>query len=63
MEKLTQPGECCPNPACPMHGKAQMSQSKPPIIKAGKTCKGVQRFFCQVCGKYFVATSGTIFLS
>ncbi len=44
-----------------MHGKAQMSQSKPHIIKAGKTRKGVQRFFCQVCGKYFVATSGTIF--
>ncbi len=37
------------------------SASKPHIIKAGKTRKGVQRFRCQVCGKYFVETSGTIF--
>jgi len=39
----------------------QAPQAKAPIIKAGKTRKGIQRFRCLVCGKYFVATSGTIF--
>lgn len=61
MEHFAKPGEFCPNPACPMHRKVQTSQAKPHIIKAGKTRKGVQRFQCKVCGKYFVATSGTIF--
>jgi len=61
MEQFAKPGEICPNPACPLHGKLQAPQAKAHIIKAGKTRKGIQRFRCLVCGKYFVATSGTIF--
>ncbi|HNT24736.1 MAG TPA: hypothetical protein PKM21_10250 [Anaerolineales bacterium] len=61
MEQFAKPGDFCPNPACPDHQKLQSSQSKPNIIKAGKTRRGVQRYQCQTCGKYFVATTGTIF--
>ena len=61
MEQFAKPGDFCPYQACPDYQKLQSTQSKPNIIKAGKTRKGVQRFKCQTCGKYFVATSGTIF--
>jgi len=67
MEQFAKPGDFCPNQACPDYQKLQANQSKPAqtgkpnIIKAGKTRKGVQRFRCQTCGKYFVETSGTIF--
>ena len=61
MEQLAKPGDFCPYQACPDYQKLQTTQSKPNIIKAGKTRKGVQRFKCQTCGKYFVETSGTIF--
>jgi len=61
MEQFAKPGEFCPNEACPDYQKLQINQSKPNVIKAGKTRKGVQRFKCQICGKYFVETTGTIF--
>ncbi len=34
MEKLAQPKEFCPNPACPDYGKRQAEPSKP-NLKAG----------------------------
>jgi len=61
MEQLAKPGDFCPNQACPDYQKLQVHQAKPNIIKAGRTGKGVQRFECRTCGKYFVETSGTIF--
>jgi len=61
MEQIAKPGDFCPNEACPDYQKLQSNQGKPNIIKAGKTRKGVQRFQCQTCGKYFVETTGTIF--
>lgn len=61
MEQFAKPGDFCPNQACRDYQKLQSTQSEPNIIKAGKTRKGVQRFKCQTCGKYFVETSGTIF--
>lgn len=61
MKKIAQVGDFCPNPACPDHQKLQGDQPKPNIVKAGRTRKGVQRYRCRTCGKYFVATSGTIF--
>lgn len=61
MEQFAKPGDFCPNQACPDYQKLQSTQSKPNIIKAGTTRKGVQRFRCHSCGKYFVETSGTIF--
>ena len=61
MEQFAKPGDFCPNQACPDHQKLQSQQSKPNIIKAGKTRRGVQRYQCRTCGKYFVATTGTIF--
>jgi transposase-like protein len=50
-----------PNQACPDYHKLQSQQSKPNIIKAGKTRKGVLRYQCQTCKQYFVETTGTIF--
>jgi transposase-like protein len=61
MEQLAKPGDFCPNEGCPDYQKLQSQPGKPNIIKAGKTRKGVQRFQCQTCGKYFVETTGTIF--
>ncbi len=61
MGRFAEPGEICPNPACPMYAKLPAPKAKTHIIKAGKTRKGVQRLRCRVCGKYFVATSDTIF--
>jgi len=61
MEQFAKPGDFCPNQACPDYQKFQTKQSKPNIIKAGKTRRGVQRFQCRTCKQYFVETSGTIF--
>jgi transposase-like protein len=61
MEQFAKPGDFCPNEACPDYQKLQRQPGKPNIIKAGKTHKGVQRFQCQTCGKYFVETTGTMF--
>ncbi len=61
MEQFAKPGDFCANETCSDYQKLQSNQSKANIIKAGKTRKGVQRFQCQTCGKYFVETSGTIF--
>lgn len=61
MDQFAKPGDFCPNHACSDYHKLQSQQSKPNIIKAGKTRRGVQRYQCRTCGKYFVATSGTIF--
>jgi transposase-like protein len=61
MEQIAKPGDFCPNEACPDYRKLQSQPGKPNVIKAGKTRKGVQRFQCNTCGKYFVETTGTIF--
>jgi transposase-like protein len=61
MEQFAKPGDFCPNEACVDYQKLQTDQGKSNIIKAGKTRKGVQRYRCQTCGKYFVETTGTIF--
>jgi transposase-like protein len=61
MEHFPKPGDFCPNQACTEFQKLQSRQSKPNIIKAGKTRTGVQRFKCKTRGKYFVETTGSIF--
>jgi transposase-like protein len=61
MKRIAKVGDFCPNQVCPDHQKLQSDQKKPNIIKAGTTRKGVQRYRCNTCGKYFVETSGTIF--
>ena len=61
MDQFAKPGDFCPYEACLDYQKLQTDQGKPNIIKAGKTRKGVQRFRCKKCGKYFVETTGTIF--
>jgi transposase-like protein len=60
MEKFAQPGEFCPNEACPEYGKLQNGQQQN-IKKAGKTKKGVQRYQCKSCQVSFTETTGTIF--
>jgi transposase-like protein len=61
MPQFAKPGDFCPNQACSDYCKLQDGQRQHNIIKAGKTRKGVQRFKCQTCGKYFTETTGTIF--
>jgi len=61
MDQFAKPGDFCPYEACPDYQKLQSDQGKPNIIKAGRTRKGAQRFWCKTCGKYFVETTGTIF--
>lgn len=61
MSQFSKPGDFCPNQTCSDHGKLQDGEKRPNIIKAGKTRKGVQRYKCKSCGKYFVETTGTIF--
>ncbi len=61
MDQLAKVGDFCPNEACPEYQKLQGSQSKPNIIKAGKTRKGVQRYECKTCGQSFTETKGTLF--
>lgn len=60
MEKFAQPGDFCPNEACPDHGKLQTAQPQN-LEKFGKTRTGVQRYRCQACRKTLTATFGTIF--
>jgi transposase-like protein len=60
MEKFAQPGDFCPNEACPEYGKLQNGQQQN-IKKAGKTKKGVQRYQCKSCQVNFTATTGTLF--
>lgn len=61
MQHLAKPGEFCPNPDCPDYQKRQTPEHPANIIRAGRTRKGVQRYWCKTCGKYFVQTTGTIF--
>lgn len=61
MKPIAKVGDFCPNQVCPDYQKLQSDQKKPNIVKAGMTRKGVQRYRCNTCGKYFVETSGTIF--
>lgn len=61
MEKFAEPGDFCPNEACPDYGRLQTDQGQPNIRKFGKTRGGVQRYQCKRCGQTFTATTGTIF--
>ncbi len=61
MPEFAQPGDFCPNEACPDYGKLQDGQTQRNIQKAGKTKKGVQRFQCETCNKTFTATTGPLF--
>jgi len=58
MEQLAKVGDLCPNEGCLDYQKLQAIQSKPNIIRAGKTRKGVQRYECKTCGKSFTETKG-----
>lgn len=60
MEPFAEPGDFCPNEACPDYGKLQNGQQQN-LEKFGKTSKGVQRFHCLTCGRTFTETIGTIF--
>jgi len=55
--KLAEIGEFCPNKGCERYGDVTQAQ----IIRFGQTKKGTQRFCCQVCGKTFSETTGTVF--
>jgi transposase-like protein len=61
MEQLAKVGKFCPNGACPDYQKLQARKSKPNLIRAGKTRKGVQRYECKTCGQSFTETKGTLF--
>jgi len=61
MEKFAKTGDFCPNEACPDYGKLQDGQTQRNIRKYGKTRAGVQRYQCQICGRTFTATTGTLF--
>ena len=61
MEQFAKVGDFCPNQICPDYQKLQADPKKPNIVKVGTTRKGIQRYRCNTCGKYFVETSGTIF--
>lgn len=61
MERFAKPGDFCPNEACPDYGKLQDGQAQQNIIKTGHTKKGVQRYQCNICGKTFTETTGTLF--
>lgn len=56
-QSLAEVGEFCPNPECEQYGKREGSH----LIRFGRTAKGTQRYRCQVCGKTFVETTGTLF--
>jgi transposase-like protein len=55
--ELVAVGQFCPNEACERYGDIKKAE----IIRFGRTAKGTQRFRCQVCGKTFVETIGTLF--
>jgi transposase-like protein len=61
MEQFAQPGDFCPNAACPDYGKLHAGQAQQHIIKTGRTKKGVQRYQCKTCRMTFTATTGTLF--
>jgi transposase-like protein len=61
MEQFAKPGAFCPNAACPDYGKLQAAQAQHPIIKTGRTKKGVQRYQCKTCRMTFTDTTGTLF--
>jgi transposase-like protein len=61
MEQFAQPGDFCPNEACPDYGRLAADQTRSYLRKFGKTKGGVQRYQCKRCGKTFTATSGTLF--
>lgn len=61
MKQFAKVGDFCPCATCPDYQKLQSAQKRPNVVKAGTTRKGVQRYRCNTCGKYFVETSGTIF--
>ena len=61
MKTIAKVGDFCSNEVCPDYQRLQSEHKKRNIVKAGTTRKGVQRYRCNTCGKYFVATSGTIF--
>lgn len=60
MQQFANPGDFCPNAACPDYGKLQNGQQQH-LEKFGKTRKRVQRYRCQTCRKTFTETFGTIF--
>ena len=60
MSKFAQVGDFCPNEVCSDYGKLQGDQQAN-IIKFGKTKAGRQRYKCQICGKTFTETKGTLF--
>jgi transposase-like protein len=56
-KQLAEVGEFCLNERCERYGDVPGAQ----IIRFGQTRKGTQRFRCQVCGKVFSETTGTLF--
>jgi transposase-like protein len=54
---LAEVGEFCPNESCERYGDVKGAQ----IIRFGHTRKGTQRFRCQICGRVFSETTGTLF--
>jgi transposase-like protein len=60
MAKLAHVGDICPNEKCPEYGKVRTS-GKRNIIKYGFAKSGHQRYYCRVCKKSFVETTGTLF--
>lgn len=61
MKQFAQPGDFCPNEACPDYGRLADGQTASHLRKFGKTKRGVQRYQCKTCGQTFTATSGTLF--
>lgn len=61
MERFAEPGDFCPNEACPDFGKRQDGQAQQNLIKSGHTQKGIQRYQCKTCHKTFTETTGTLF--
>ena len=56
-EERAAAGQFCPNEDCERYGDAEEAD----IIRFGTTARGTQRYCCQVCGKTFVETTGTMF--
>ena len=60
MPEFAQVGDFCPNEACAVYGKRQ-STDQQNIVKYGRTKAGRQRYKCQICGRTFTETKGTMF--
>jgi hypothetical protein len=58
-ELIVKTGDFCPNEVCPDFGKVRRKIQRN-IIKAGKSNRGIQRYRCKTCGKYYTETVGTI---